>query len=245
MSSAQSRRSRAKQVQEVSTHSHGTCLDSIRFPSWTGAQRTSRAKGSPVNTTHRSSRSAACRKSRPANSCRRPLSGQTRPLSSQTRPVSCQTGPETGQSRNRTPDPSLRAHSSLGFAWGEEKFRHDCTPPLGFDIAQYLRQCGSGTEIRIGQNGELSTDHYLQSYLSDCRMRQLQKEEEKGGREVNVCLEGETSEGGSVSANGCFARVPGPEITKVSVPLCWEDLLRDTEVSSVVHHAWLHGVTSV
>ncbi len=106
--------------------------------------------------------------------------------------------PTSSQSKfqsSRKPDlQPLRAQSSLGFSWHQEKratLARARPRPLGFDIARHMRRHGSETEIRIGQNGEPSTDRFLQSYLKSCRLKQLQEEEGEEKKEEEDKEEGE------------------------------------------------------
>lgn len=112
-----------------------------------------------------------------------------------------------------------RPHTSLGFTWNKPSAVDPLGPPQGFDIAGYVKRCGTARGIQIGINGRPVNDEYFQTYLEKCE-RDLGKNGE--GCFIDGDEEFDLSYLGTVTESKLLQR---------KVPLCWEDQLKIAEVS--------------
>ena len=117
-----------------------------------------------------------------------------------------------------------RAHTSQGFAR-----KGDVPPglePRGFDVRSYFRQRGSAGEVRVGVNGRPSSDRALQDYVEGC------KRETVGGDEYDG-LSGDENSTTELDRDQA-SRQRLQRLFPKQVPLCWKNLLKETEVSDFV-----------
>lgn len=115
-----------------------------------------------------------------------------------------------------------RPHTSLGFTWNRPSAMDPLGPPQGFDIAGYVKRCGTAQGIRIGINGRPVNDEYFQTYLEKCERDVGRNGEDSFGdsdEEFDLSYLGAVSEG---------------KLLQRKIPLCWEDQLKIAEVS-IVH----------
>ncbi len=114
---------------------------------------------------------------------------------------------------------SHRPHTSLGFTWNKPSAVDPLGPPQGFDIAGYVKRCGTAQGIQIGINGRPVNDDYFQTYLEKCE-RDVERSGDNGfsdsDEEFDLNYLESVSEGKSLQRK---------------IPLCWEDQLKIAEVS--------------
>ena len=111
-----------------------------------------------------------------------------------------------------------RPHTSLGFTWNKLSAVDPLGPPQGFDIAGYVKRCGTAQGIQIGINGRPVNDEYFQTYLEKCERDVGRSGEEDSDEEFDLSYLGAVSEG---------------KLLQRKIPLCWEDQLKIAEVSII------------
>lgn len=115
-----------------------------------------------------------------------------------------------------------RPHTTLGFTWNKPSAVWDpLGPPQGFDIAGYVKRCGTAQGIQIGINGRPVNDEYFQTYLEKC-----ERDLEKDG-------EGYLSDSDEEFDLSYLDAVTEGKLHQRMVPLCWEDQLKIAEVSII------------
>ena len=114
---------------------------------------------------------------------------------------------------------SHRPHTSLGFTWNKPSAAVDpLGPPQGFDIAGYVKRCGTAQGIQIGINGRPVNDEYFQMYLEKCERDVRGSSFNDSDEEFDLSYLGTVSEG---------------KLLQRKIPLCWEDQLKIAEVSTI------------
>lgn len=122
------------------------------------------------------------------------------------------------------PTPPPRSHSSLGF-------REKPLPCLqGFDLQGYVKRHGSTSEIRIGINGNASSDEYFERYLKECES----KAEQKRDGPCSI-IDLDTIDITEQSEERMETERTHP-LRSHLVPLCWEDQLKKAEVCYYLLH---------
>lgn len=138
--------------------------------------------------------------------------------------------------RANSPQPQ-RSQSSLGLA----------TQPAitkGFDLQEYVRRHGSAGEIRIGINGATSSDKYFERYLEECEFAAQQENNFPLSSCSLLCDDEVCAHAAcafpSVKDDDLMMTLSAyhPEIKPV--PLCWEDLLKTSEVYLLQHAYSMH-----
>ena len=115
-----------------------------------------------------------------------------------------------------------RPHTSMGFTWNRPSAVDPLGPPQGFDIAGYVKRCGTAQGIQIGINGRPVKDEYFQTYLEKCERDVAVERNGDGSAFSDSDEECDLSYLGTVSEGKLLQR---------KVPLCWEDQLKSAEVS--------------
>lgn len=112
-----------------------------------------------------------------------------------------------------------RPHTSLGFTWNKPSAVDPLGPPQGFDIAGYVKRCGTAQGIQIGINGRPVNDEYFRTYLEKCE------------RDVGRNGAGSLSDSDEEFDLSYLGTVSEGKLLQRKVPLCWEEQLKIAEVS--------------
>ena len=112
-----------------------------------------------------------------------------------------------------------RPHTSLGFTWNKPSAVDPLGPPQGFDIAGYVKRCGTAQGIQIGINGRPVNDEYFRTYLEKCE------------RDVGRNGAGSFSDSDEEFDLSYLGTMSEGKLVQQKVPLCWKDQLKIAEVS--------------
>lgn len=119
------------------------------------------------------------------------------------------------RSARERPSLQRRAHTSLGFTWNSLSQQFNSST-RGFDVAGYVKRCGTAEGIQIGVNGRLVN---IETYLD--------KSEKSEDWQSSSDSEGDNS-------GNCLKTVSEGNLVRHRVPLSWEEQLKLAEVSGVL-----------